>query len=135
MSNNVSDNEITKSFGTILTDNTHVKAQAARYKQEKKMYLKVMPKIFNPFDTWGNFLSDIKNQGKCGACFAYSICGSFNDRLAIMTLGQSLLKIQWIQNTLKKSIIKLIHRVHAMEVVYILVWIFYIVLGSLRLVV
>jgi len=88
MSNNVSDNEITKSFGTILTDNTHVKAQAARYKQEKKKYLKVMPKIFNPFDTWGNFLSDIKNQGKCGACFAYSICGSFNDRLAIMTLGQ-----------------------------------------------
>lgn len=77
-----------KSFGTILNDNSHVIVQSSRYKQEQKKYDKILPKVFNPFDTWGNLLSDVKNQGACGACWAYSMTGSFNDRLAIMTLGQ-----------------------------------------------
>ena len=77
-----------KSFGTILNDNTHVKVELSRYKNEKKKYDKVLPTVFNPFDAWGNLLSDVKNQGSCGACWAYSMTGSLNDRYSIMSLGQ-----------------------------------------------
>jgi hypothetical protein len=79
---------VLKKFGTILNNNTRIRARASHYKQSKKKYDKKIPDVFNPFDKWGNFLSNVKNQGKCGACWAYSTVGSFNDRLCIMTLGQ-----------------------------------------------
>ena len=82
------DDIIIKSFGTVLNDNVRVKAQAGQYKQKQKKYDKKLPEIFNPFETWGNYLSNVKSQGKCGACWAYSTVGSFNDRLCIMTMGQ-----------------------------------------------
>ena len=78
-----------KLFNTTLNDGSiHMRAQADQYKKTKKKYDKTVPDVFNPFDTWGNILSNVNNQGNCGACWAYSTTGSFNDRLCIMTLGQ-----------------------------------------------
>lgn len=82
------DGRVIKSFGTILNSNSHVKVQASRFKTAKKKIDKVIPATFNPFDTWGNYLSDIKNQGGCGCCWAMASSSAMADRLTIMTLGQ-----------------------------------------------
>lgn len=81
---------VIKSFGTILKSNNHVKLQAKKYKQTKKIYEKMpeIPAEFNPIDTWGNFLQSIRNQGACGCCWAMATSACLNDRLTIMTLGQ-----------------------------------------------
>lgn len=78
------------SFGTILNSNKYVRLSASKYKHEKKKYpeSKPIPKEFNPINAWGNLLQSIKNQGKCGCCWAMATSGALGDRLTIMTLGQ-----------------------------------------------
>lgn len=78
---------VIKSFGTILKDNKYVKFQSTKYKEVKKTIDKVVPQTFNPINKWGEFLSPIHNQGKCGACWAVSTAKTLNDRYALLTLG------------------------------------------------
>lgn len=80
--------DIIKSFGTVLKDNFHVKLQSTKYKAIKKPITKTLPKSFNPIDVWGDYLSKIRDQGKCGACWAMASTGALADRYTIMTLGQ-----------------------------------------------
>lgn len=80
--------EVYKTFGTILQDNKFVKFQSTKYKQIKKPFTKILPLELNPIKQWANLLDSVKNQGKCGCCFAMAITGALVDRLTIMTLGQ-----------------------------------------------
>lgn len=79
---------IYKTFGTILKDNNYVKFQSSKYKQIKKPFAKKLPLELNPIKQWANLLQSVKNQGKCGCCFAMATTGALGDRLTIMTLAQ-----------------------------------------------
>lgn len=81
---------VVKSFGTILNDNRYVRAKATKYKQVKKVYPKAEtpPAELNPIVQWANLLQSIKNQNRCGCCWAMASSGVLGDRLTIMTLGQ-----------------------------------------------
>ena len=80
--------EVYKTFGTVLKDNKYVRFQSTKYKQFKKPFTKTLPLELNPIKQWGNLLDSVKNQGKCGCCFAMATTGALVDRLTIMTLGQ-----------------------------------------------
>ena len=80
--------EVYKTFGTVLKDNKYVRFQSIKYKQFKKPFTKTLPLELNPIKQWGNLLDSVKNQGKCGCCFAMATTGALVDRLTIMTLGQ-----------------------------------------------
>lgn len=61
-----------QTFGTVLAPKTHPP----------------IPRNFDGRVAWRDFLSPIKNQGLCGACYAFSVVGMLADRYAIQTLGQ-----------------------------------------------
>ena len=46
-----------------------------------------MPESFNPIEQWGFFLSVVRNQGKCGACWAMASSKTLADRYSILTRG------------------------------------------------
>jgi Papain family cysteine protease len=78
-----------KSFGTIL------RSDPVAERQEHTFGTVVSPKQhppipsnFNGREVWRDYLSPIKDQGKCGACYAFSVVGMLADRFAIQTLGQ-----------------------------------------------
>ena len=84
-----SDIDVDKSFGTVLNDNKAVKEQGMIYKAVKKEEIKKkLPDVFNPFDTWGFFLSRIKTQGKCGCCWAMATSKTLGDRYSILSGGK-----------------------------------------------
>ena len=79
---------IQKSFGTYLTqDNRYTKLQASKYTAEKQKIDKKMPESFNPIEKWGFFLSNVRNQGKCGACWAMATSKTLADRYSILSGG------------------------------------------------
>lgn len=65
-------NQQEKTFGTVYAPTIHPP----------------IPKQFDGREVWNQFLSPIKNQGLCGACYAFSVVGMLADRFAIQTLGQ-----------------------------------------------
>ncbi len=77
-------------FGTILRSDPVVD------QQEKTFGTVLAPAVHPPIPThfdgrevWADYLSPIKNQGLCGACYAFSVVGMLADRYAIQTLGQA----------------------------------------------
>ena len=51
-----------------------------------------IPLNFDGRKVWGNYLSDIGNQGSCGSCWAWSTTSALADRLAIFSRGK--IKVQ-----------------------------------------
>lgn len=79
---------VIKSFGTFLSsDNRYTKFQSSKYTAPKLKIDKKMPESFNPIDQWGFFLSDVRNQGKCGACWAMATSKTLSDRYSILSRG------------------------------------------------
>lgn len=82
---------IQKTFSTFLSSqNRFVLKQSKKFRVEKKKIDKVIPKTFNPIDQWGFFLSGIKDQGKCGACWAIASAKTLSDRYSILSVGSIL---------------------------------------------
>ena len=78
-----------KSFGTILRSDPAVERQDLTF--GTVVSPKSHPPIPGQFDgrtMWRDYLSPIKDQGRCGACYAFSVVGMLADRFAIQTLGQ-----------------------------------------------
>lgn len=79
------------SFGTFLRDNSFVNEQEKTFGtiiSPSEHDHPPIPKQFDGRVAWKELLSPIKNQGKCGACYAFSVVGTLADRYAIQTLGQ-----------------------------------------------
>lgn len=77
-------------FGTIL------RSDPAVDQQDKTFGTVLAPAVHPPIPThfdgrevWADYLSPIKDQGRCGACYAFSVVGMLADRFAIQTLGQA----------------------------------------------
>jgi cathepsin B len=47
-----------------------------------------VPKSFNGKEVWKNLLSQVKNQGECGSCWAFASTSALADRFNIQSLGQ-----------------------------------------------
>lgn len=77
-----------RSFFTILKSAQPLKLKASPYKAaRKKKFVKEMPKSFNPMDRWGFFLTSVRKQGNCGACWAMASAKTLSDRYSILSLG------------------------------------------------
>lgn len=62
--------------------------RASPYKAERKnKFFKEMPADFNPIDRWGFFLTSVRFQGNCGACWAMASAKTLSDRYSILSLG------------------------------------------------
>lgn len=82
-------NTHTHTFGTILTSNVSANEQSQTFATvHAPTQHPPIPTEFDGRNTWAEFLSPIKNQGTCGACYAFSVVGMLADRYAIQTLGQ-----------------------------------------------
>lgn len=80
---------IQKSFSTYLVDDARVKQIAktlktAIYTTNITKELEV-PINFDGRIVWKPYLSTIKNQGRCGACYMFSAVSTLEDRFAILT--------------------------------------------------
>ena len=47
-----------------------------------------LPKTFDGRIAWKNFLSPVKSQGNCGACYAFASASVLSDRFNIQSRGQ-----------------------------------------------
>jgi len=47
-----------------------------------------LPAAFDGRVTWRNYLTPIRNQGRCGSCFAFATVDCLTDRYNLYTLGQ-----------------------------------------------
>lgn len=75
-------------FATILnSDLKRLKASPYKAKRLKK-FVKQMPETFNPMDRWGFFLTSVRSQGNCGACWAMATAKALSDRYSILSLGE-----------------------------------------------
>lgn len=79
------------SFGTVLRDNVVANEQEQTFgtiiSPDEHQHPPI-PKQFDGRLAWKVLLSPIKNQGRCGACYAFSVVGMLADRYSIQTLGQ-----------------------------------------------
>lgn len=92
---------VIKSFNTIL------KSRKVRGKTDlkKPVLTKTLPKWFNPITTWGTYLSPVRDQNRCGNCYAQSCVGSLADRFALFTLGQVRVVLSPYQPTICAGVI------------------------------
>lgn len=75
-----------KAFGTFLRDIPAVNEQAKAFISGAITgKLPDLPKEFDGRVVWKDYLSPIKNQKKCGACYAFACVGMLADRFAIQT--------------------------------------------------
>lgn len=85
----LTDDEIDKSFATVLKSELDLKFLTASPYQakRKRKFVRKMPASFNPIDRWGFFMTSVRTQGQCGACWAMACAKCLSDRYSLLTLG------------------------------------------------
>lgn len=80
---------IAKSFATILnSDLPLLRLKASPYRgQRLGKFQRQLPLVFNPMTEWGFFLSSVRRQGNCGACWAMATAKALSDRYSLLTMG------------------------------------------------
>lgn len=88
----MSETNVIKTFGTVLKDSPVVLSQSLKYNTFQVTDLEV-PINFDGRKVWKRFLTTpIRNQGKCGNCWAQAACNMLEDRFLIQSKGKVLLK-------------------------------------------
>ena len=80
---------------TILRESVQEKS-SINYSNEIKKF-NIIPNLPENFDgrkVWGEYLSPILNQGKCGSCWAFATTATLADRFNILSQGK--IKITWV---------------------------------------
>lgn len=76
------------SFALVLKSAEPLRLRASPYKApRKKKFVKKMPESFNPMEKWGFFLTSVRKQGNCGACWAMAGAKTLSDRYSILSMG------------------------------------------------
>ena len=82
---------IHKTFGTELKSNPIVLKDSKNFKNVSATIDVPLPKNFNGRTAWKNYLvTPVRNQGKCGNCWAQASCNMLEDRFAIQSYGKIL---------------------------------------------
>ena len=83
-----------RKFNTPLASSAQFKEQYAKLKKDHStgMYANQVkfntPEEFDGRKVWANFIKPVRNQGSCGACWAFSASFALQTRLAISTGGK-----------------------------------------------
>ena len=74
---------------TILRESVQEKS-SINYSNEIKKFniFPNLPEIFDGRKVWGEYLSPILNQGKCGSCWAFATTATLADRFNILSQGK-----------------------------------------------
>lgn len=87
--NKTDNNEIVKSFGTILKNNPLVLEESLKFASSSVSFDFPLPKNFDGRKIWKNFINpEVSNQGTCGNCYAHATCGALEDRFRIQTYNK-----------------------------------------------
>ena len=71
-----------------------VKLQSSKFPESDSIeslmstYYIDIPTQFKGQEVWSSYISDVRDQGNCGACWAFSSVGMLSDRFSILTMGQ-----------------------------------------------
>lgn len=71
-----------RSYSTTVDDD-YISAAKATIDKEIKL-----PNIFDGREVWKKFLTRIRNQGKCGSCWAFATSSALADRFNILSRGK-----------------------------------------------
>lgn len=86
-----------KAFGTLTRSSPAVRLQFQKLQQAGAVATQPtatwkppveLPAKFDGRITWRNYLTPIRNQGRCGSCFAFATVDCLTDRYNLYTLGQ-----------------------------------------------
>src|SRR5438552_1469586 len=79
---------ISKSFGTVLKNNPLVYQDSLQYKTVSNIADIKLPVNFNGKEIWKSYLvTPVRNQGKCGNCWAQATCNMLEHRFLLQTYG------------------------------------------------
>lgn len=74
---------------TFLRDyNNTTKNEFKVLEKYKNTKIFTLPKNFDGRKVWKGMMSPVKNQFKCGSCWAFATCSSLSDRFNIQSIGQ-----------------------------------------------
>lgn len=89
--NNSKDKQVYKSYATMLRNQPHAEQQAKELivgaVAPSEIQTISIPSKFDGRVQWKQYLSTIKNQGKCGFCYSCATVGSLSDRFALLSLN------------------------------------------------
>ena len=74
------------------TKESSKKGKAANWRI-KYPYKKKLPKIFDGREQWPQIKKNVYQQGACGSCWAFSVCGLLSDRYYILSAGKINVKL------------------------------------------
>lgn len=80
--------------GTTLANSSKFKSQYAKLSRDHSTGIFAaqvkfeIPSTFDGRVTWKQYIKPVRNQGRCGACWAFSTCFVLQTRLAIATAGK-----------------------------------------------
>lgn len=86
-----------KAFGTLTRSSPAIALQFRKLQQAGAVATQPtetwkppveLPVAFDGRVTWRNYLTPIRNQGRCGSCFAFATVDCLTDRYNLYTLGQ-----------------------------------------------
>lgn len=86
--------KVTQSYGTLTRSVPKVNQVYEEFKKEGAVFSQAgpfpieLPLEFDGRVVWKNYLSPIREQGKCGNCFAISTVDCLGDRYSLFTFGQ-----------------------------------------------
>lgn len=85
---------------TVLNSQDEQAATMSDYllRFEDKRILEMLPKEFKGQEIWKDFLSPVKNQGKCGGCWAFASTSVLADKFNIQSLGRHKINLSPVRS-------------------------------------
>ncbi len=85
---------------TVLKSQDEVAATMSDYliRFEDKRIIEMLPREFKGQEVWAEFLSPVKNQGKCGGCWAFASTSVLADKFNIQSMGKHKINLSPVRS-------------------------------------